>query len=40
MLAQHTVEASESIFDPGVHVNLDINTVLCQAYSDADGPTS
>ncbi|KAF2159822.1 hypothetical protein M409DRAFT_29633 [Zasmidium cellare ATCC 36951] len=37
MLAQYTIKASEIIFDQGVHVNLELSTVLCQAYSDVDG---
>ncbi|KAK4501247.1 hypothetical protein PRZ48_007054 [Zasmidium cellare] len=36
-LAQYTIKASEIIFDQGVHVNLELATVLCQAYSDVDG---
>lgn len=37
MLAQYTVNATEITFDQGVHVNLDLSKVFCQAYSDEDG---
>ena len=34
---RYTVNATEITFDQGVHVNLDLSKVFCQAYSDEDG---
>lgn len=36
-LAQYSVKASEILFDQGAAVGVDVRTVACQAYSDADG---